>query len=105
MGSVFCFADHYLDNLAILTEILLASQCLEELVFLCRGAQTSDVYEILLHHSEAGQVFPAEGVCFSFLGFFLCGSNVLLLALRLLRLPRSFSGGVLDVDLAMKHMY
>lgn len=50
---VLGLADHYLNNLAILTEVLIATECLEQLIFLDSGAQTSHINQVLLHDAEA----------------------------------------------------
>lgn len=93
MRVVFRFADDDLDDLAVLSEVLRPAQSFEKLVFLGGGAESGHINQILLHHTQAGKVFPAQGICFSLLRFLLLRSNVLLLPRRLSSIPGFGSDG------------
>lgn len=50
IGSFLCLADHNLDDLSILTEVLIPPKSLQQILFTYARIEANDVYEILLHH-------------------------------------------------------
>jgi hypothetical protein len=87
---VLGLTDNYLDNLAVLTEILIATECLEQFVFLNSRAQTSHINQVLLHDAEASKMLAGKGVGLALLGFLLGGGGLLLLLCGLFGSPESF---------------
>jgi hypothetical protein len=53
LGAILGFADNDLDDLAILSKVLLPSQCLKKILLSNAWVQTNDVDQILLYHSQA----------------------------------------------------
>ena len=88
MYGILGFAHNNLDNLAILTEVLVRPQSREQLVLLAGGSKTGHINQVLLHHPQARKMFPAEVVGFGFLLLFLQSSSGLFLLLRLPSLVR-----------------
>jgi hypothetical protein len=75
-------AHNDLEDLAILSEVVVAAQGLEELFFANRGCEAGNVYEVLLYDAETGEVLAAKGVGFRFLCFLLPYLRILLSLLR-----------------------
>lgn len=71
-------AHNNLDDLAVLSKVVLAAQSIEEAIFAYRGRETCHVDEVLLDDAEPGEMLAAEGVGFSLLCLLLSNLRVLL---------------------------
>lgn len=87
---VLCLTDDYLNNLAVLTEVLIATECLEQSIFLHSWAQTSHIDEVLLHDAQASEMLAGESVGLALLSFLLGGGRLLLLLGGLFGSPEGF---------------
>lgn len=69
-------ADHDLLNLAILTEIFPSAERLKELIFVAdRRVEADNVDQVLLDHTDTGQVLPTGSLNFTLFGFLLFRSS------------------------------
>ncbi|KAH0237845.1 hypothetical protein KCV03_g107, partial [Aureobasidium melanogenum] len=94
---VLCLADDYLDNLAVLTKVLIAAKSLEQSIFLHSRAQTSHINQVLLHDAQTSEMLARESVGLALLSFLLGGGGLLLLLSSLFGSPEGFPGmGVSD---------
>lgn len=73
------FADDNLDDFPVLAKVLVAAQGFEQSVFLHLWAEAGHIDQVLLNDTQASEVFSAEGVCLTLLGFLLGGDGILLL--------------------------
>lgn len=94
--GLFGLADDDLNNLAVLSEVIWSTQRLEKMVLLHTGTEASDVDEVLLDDTQAGQMFPTQRVGLTFLSLFLSGDCVLLGFCGLSGLPCQFPARMLN---------
>jgi hypothetical protein len=76
------FADDDLDDLAVLSEVVVAAQCVEQAVLADSGRKTGHIDKVFLDDSQAGEVLATERVGFRLLCLLLPYLRVLLGLLR-----------------------
>jgi hypothetical protein len=63
--------DHDLEDPSVLPKVLVSSQGRQQFILTDTRIQSSNVYQIALYHTEAGQMLAVECLDLSFLGFML----------------------------------
>ena len=71
--AFFCFTNHNLDDFPVLSKVLVAAKCLEQVLFPTFGVQAHDVNEILLYDTKPSKMFPTQSLDVLPLALFLLG--------------------------------